>query len=174
MKRTLVYFWMLCSLINIISGCSLYAPKHVTGYTRDSVALPCYCTDGQARQNFVRWIFLTASPRINIWTYPDQVDYRYRDRVVISEGTRIFSLHLSHLSQRDEGSYRCEADGQYKDITLSVKGKFDHICPKHAKVWLPLGATKLHELSVTLQKVDLFHGIKMQNCRMSHFCAELC
>uniref|UniRef100_A0A0E9XMC4 Uncharacterized protein n=1 Tax=Anguilla anguilla TaxID=7936 RepID=A0A0E9XMC4_ANGAN len=26
------------------------------------------------------------------------------------------------------GTYRCEADGQHRDISLTVKGKFYHIC----------------------------------------------
>ncbi|KAJ8272728.1 hypothetical protein GJAV_G00092750 [Gymnothorax javanicus] len=123
MRTTLICLWLLNSLVHMISaGCSLYAPKHVTGYTGDSVVLPCYCTDGQAiRRTSVRWISFTVSPSIHIWTFPDEVDYRYRDRVVISEDTGNFSLHLSNLTQRDDGEYRCEADGQFRDITLTVK-----------------------------------------------------
>ncbi|KAJ8272752.1 hypothetical protein GJAV_G00093030 [Gymnothorax javanicus] len=48
MRTTLICLWLPNSLVHMISGCFLYAPEHVTGYTGDSVVLPCYCTGGQA------------------------------------------------------------------------------------------------------------------------------
>ncbi|KAJ8272730.1 hypothetical protein GJAV_G00092790 [Gymnothorax javanicus] len=119
MKRTLVYFSTVCSLINIISGCYLYAPEHVTGYTGGSAVLPCYCTDEPATS--VRWFFFAASTLTYLWTYPDQMDHRYRDRAVIPGDTVNFPLNLQHLTQRDAGVYRCQADEQFRDITLTVK-----------------------------------------------------
>ncbi|KAJ8272724.1 hypothetical protein GJAV_G00092690 [Gymnothorax javanicus] len=109
MRTTLICLWLLYSLVHMISGCSLYAPKHVTGYTGGSVVLPCYCIYGwTVRRKSDRWISYAVSPEIHIWTNPDKVDYRYRDRVAISKEGGNFTLHLSHLTQRDDGEYRCE------------------------------------------------------------------
>ncbi|KAJ8257168.1 hypothetical protein GJAV_G00182610 [Gymnothorax javanicus] len=122
MRTTLICLWLLNSLVHMTSGCSLYAPKHVTGFTGGSVVLPCYCTDGgEIRKKSLRWVSFTDSPAIIIWTY-QKVDRCYRDRVAISEDTGIFSLHLSGLTQKDAGWYRCEADKLlYRDISLTVK-----------------------------------------------------
>ncbi|KAJ8336763.1 hypothetical protein SKAU_G00379830 [Synaphobranchus kaupii] len=117
-----------------VKGCSLSAPEEVTGYTGGSVVLPCSCTDGRLILNSARWLFNPGPSDINLG--PQQVDDRYRGRVQHSATPGNLSLLLSHLTVSDEGTYRCEASRQtYKDIKLSVKGKFDHICPIACQGW---------------------------------------
>ncbi|XP_035285927.1 V-set and immunoglobulin domain-containing protein 1-like isoform X2 [Anguilla anguilla] len=107
----------------MISGCSLSAPTDVTGYTRGSVVLPCYCTEGQPTLNTARWIFNPGSSDIKLWSYPNNVHNRYKDRVCISATPGNLSLRLSDLILRDGGTYRCEASSSsFKDISLTVKG----------------------------------------------------
>ncbi|XP_064202228.1 muscle M-line assembly protein unc-89-like isoform X1 [Anguilla rostrata] len=122
MKTMLVCVWLVSSLIHMISGCSLSAPKEVTGYTRDSVVLPCYCTEGQPTPNTARWLINLSHSSIILWSYPNNVDDQYKDRVIISATPGNLSLRLSDLTLRDKGTYRCEADGNYRDISLTVKG----------------------------------------------------
>ncbi|KAJ8333417.1 hypothetical protein SKAU_G00414250 [Synaphobranchus kaupii] len=122
MKTVLVCVWLVNSLIHIISGCSLSAPKEVTGYTGGSVVLPCYCTDERAKPESAKWFFIQDSTFIMLELGPREVDDRYRDRVQHSDTPGNLSLILSRLTVSDEGTYMCEGDGQHKDIKLSVKG----------------------------------------------------
>ncbi|XP_035285215.1 hemicentin-1-like [Anguilla anguilla] len=105
-----------------VKGCSLSAPTEVTGYTGGSVVLPCYCTEGQPTLNNAKWFFHHGSSYIELWSYPTTVDDHYKYRVIISATPGNLSLRLSDLTLSDEGTYRCEADGQHRDIRLTVKG----------------------------------------------------
>ncbi|XP_064202219.1 obscurin-like isoform X11 [Anguilla rostrata] len=105
-----------------VKGCSLSAPKEVTGYTGGFVVLPCYCTEGQPTPNTARWSFLQDPSSIILWSYPNEVDDQYKDRVIISDTPGNLSLRLSVLTLSDKGFYRCETDGHFRDIFLTVKG----------------------------------------------------
>ncbi|XP_035285925.1 V-set and immunoglobulin domain-containing protein 1-like [Anguilla anguilla] len=122
LKTMLVCVWLVSSLIHMISGCSLYASTEVTGYTRGSVVLPCYCTEGQPTPNTARWSFSSGVSDITLWSYPNTVNDRFKDRVNISDTPGNLSLSLSDLTRSDGGTYSCEADGQHKNIRLTVKG----------------------------------------------------
>ncbi|XP_035285932.1 uncharacterized protein LOC118233921 [Anguilla anguilla] len=119
----LVCVWLVSSLIHMISGCFLPALTEVTGYTRDSVVLPCCCTEGQPTLNSARWIFSSRGSDITLWSYPNTVNDRYKDRVNISATPGNLSLRLSDLTLSDEGFYRCKASTAIdRDIRLTVKG----------------------------------------------------
>ncbi|XP_035285931.1 uncharacterized protein LOC118233920 [Anguilla anguilla] len=117
----LVCVWLVSSLIHMISGCSLSEPTEVTGYTGGSVVLPCYCTEGQPTLKSARWLFFLGGSHITLWSYPNTVNDLYKHRVNISKTPGNLTLHLSNLTPSDAGSYRCEADGQHRDIRLTVK-----------------------------------------------------
>ncbi|KAJ8268483.1 hypothetical protein COCON_G00136550 [Conger conger] len=120
METMLVCVWLVSSLIHTISGCSLSAPEGVTGYTGGSVLLPCFCTDGGTIPRSARWLFQPGPTMIILWSH-GRVDDRYKDRALISDSPGNMSLRLSDLTLSDWGTYWCEADGQFKDITLTVK-----------------------------------------------------
>ncbi|XP_064202212.1 obscurin-like isoform X4 [Anguilla rostrata] len=122
LKTMLVCIWLVSSLIHMISGCSLSASTEVTGYTRGSVVLPCYCTERQPTPNDGRWVFSSHGSDITLWPYPNTVNDRFKDRVIISDTPGNLSLSLSGLTLPDGGTYSCEADGQHRDISLTVKG----------------------------------------------------
>ncbi|XP_064176333.1 obscurin-like isoform X2 [Anguilla rostrata] len=122
LKTMLVCVWLVSSLIHMISGCSLSASTEVTGYTRGSVVLPCYCTEGQRTLKSARWVFSSCGSDIMLWSYPNTVNDRYKHRVIISSTPGNLSLRLSDLTRSDGGTYSCEADGQHRNIRLTVKG----------------------------------------------------
>ncbi|XP_035285929.1 uncharacterized protein LOC118233919 isoform X3 [Anguilla anguilla] len=107
----------------MISGCVLSdsEPIHITGFTGDSVVLPCACTDVQRKPEQVRW---TAHPGgQNTVIFPPSVNDRYKGRVQVLDSVSRgnLSLRLSDLTLSDRGTYRCEADVNYRDISLTVK-----------------------------------------------------
>ncbi|XP_064202234.1 uncharacterized protein LOC135260706 isoform X1 [Anguilla rostrata] len=126
LKTMLVCVWLVSSLIHMISACVLSdsEPIHITGFTGDSVVLPCACTDVQRKPESVEW---TAYPRdqstVIFSQNPPSVNDRYKHRVQvldsISPGN--LSLRLSDLTLSDGGPYRCKADGNHRDIRLTVK-----------------------------------------------------
>ncbi|KAJ8268479.1 hypothetical protein COCON_G00136510, partial [Conger conger] len=121
METMLLCVWLVSSLIHMISGCSLSAPGGVTGYTGGSVVLSCSCTDGGTIPGSARWLFQPGPSGITLWS-SGGVHNRYKDRALISDSPGNLSLRLSDLTLSDGGLYRCEADGQFEDITLTVKG----------------------------------------------------
>ncbi|KAJ8268484.1 hypothetical protein COCON_G00136560 [Conger conger] len=120
METMLVCVWLVSSLIHTISGCSLSAHRGVTGYTGGSVLLPCFCTDGGTITTSARWLFEPGPSTIILWSRGG-VDDPYKDRALISDSPGNMSLRLSDLILSDGGLYRCEAGGQFRDITLTVK-----------------------------------------------------
>ncbi|KAJ8268478.1 hypothetical protein COCON_G00136500 [Conger conger] len=121
METMLVCVWLVSSLIHMISGCSLSAPEGGTGYIGGSVLLPCFCTDGGTIPRSARWHFQPGPTSITLWS-SGGVHNRYKDRMLISDSPGNMSLHLSDLTLSDGGTYRCSADGLYRDIRLTVKG----------------------------------------------------
>ncbi|XP_035285921.1 hemicentin-1-like [Anguilla anguilla] len=126
MKTMLVCVWLVSSLNHMISGCVLSdsKPIDITGFTGDSVVLPCACTDVQRKPEKIQWIVRPGGQSTVIFSQnPPSVNDRYKHRVQvldsISPGN--LSLRLSDLTLSDEGDYRCEADGHYRDIRLTVK-----------------------------------------------------
>ncbi|KAF5887893.1 polymeric immunoglobulin receptor-like isoform X3, partial [Clarias magur] len=107
------------------TGCELVKKtgvEHVTVFTGESVVLPCVCTDIQNKSQGLKWQFF----RINQYqeVYPKQTGH-HRDRVklVSNNSPGNLSLLISHLTEEDQGDYRCSVHGDRKDIRLSVRGR---------------------------------------------------
>ncbi|KAJ8268477.1 hypothetical protein COCON_G00136490, partial [Conger conger] len=103
-----------------LPGCSLSAPGGVTGYTGGSVVLSCFCTDGEDNTGICQVAFQPGPSAITLWSRGG-VHNHYKDRALISDSPGNLSLRLSDLTLSDRGLYRCEVDGLFQDITLTVK-----------------------------------------------------
>ncbi|XP_035385192.1 polymeric immunoglobulin receptor-like isoform X2 [Electrophorus electricus] len=110
----------------IIKGCMLVGNLRtdvITAYTGDSVLLPCSCTDPHAKHESFTW--RKRNTNRNTWDVITSESEQYRNRVqmgtVHSPGN--LSLFISHLTEEDEGVYRCYPNQwNYKAIRLIIKG----------------------------------------------------
>ncbi|XP_061112368.1 uncharacterized protein LOC133137955 [Conger conger] len=96
----------------------------ITGFTGHSVVLPCACTDLQKKPEQIKWTADLGNQNTVIFPQgPTSGNDRYKHRVqlVDSVSPGNLSLRLSDLTLSDGGTYRCEADRHYRDITLTVK-----------------------------------------------------
>ncbi|XP_060763207.1 junctional adhesion molecule-like [Neoarius graeffei] len=108
-----------------VKGCELVKKaglEEVTGFTGESVVLPCVCTDLQDKPKSVQWNFITESGANNQKIYPEQTEY-YRNRVklVSKNSPGNLSLLISDLTEEDQGFYICSVQADTKSIRLSVK-----------------------------------------------------
>ncbi|XP_045571643.1 cell surface A33 antigen isoform X2 [Salmo salar] len=107
-----------------VKGCTLSDPRSrvVNGSPGQSVLLPCSCSKTQAKPPSFTWTKLRdhqTPERI-----PTQSDL-YKGRVNIFNNTAPgnLSLRLSHVTEDDQGWYRCQISREkYSDIKLTVKG----------------------------------------------------
>ncbi|XP_059386175.1 cell surface A33 antigen-like [Carassius carassius] len=118
-----------------IKGCDLDQNKpaaEITGYSGESVVLPCSCTELQAKPEQLTWTF-TAPNKNSEEIYPHEQSERVTGRVrllnEISPGN--LSLQISNLTKEDQGEYRCSVSSQqHINIRLCVQEElyFQLIC----------------------------------------------
>ncbi|KAI4901476.1 hypothetical protein NFI96_023099, partial [Prochilodus magdalenae] len=100
----------------------------ITAHIGGSVLLPCYCPDLQTTPETLIW-----RKYRDTWEEISRESGQYRNRVQLfhdhSPGN--LSLLISHLTEEDEGLYRCDVEeSDYTDINLTVKGKtFNSLVP---------------------------------------------
>ncbi|XP_061111558.1 V-set and immunoglobulin domain-containing protein 1-like [Conger conger] len=109
-----------------VKGCvfSDSGPIPITGFTGHSVVLPCACTDVQVKPKQIKWTAFRGNQNTVIFPLdPTSANDRYKNRVQLldSVSSGNLSLRLSDLTLSDGGTYRCSADGLYRDIRLTVK-----------------------------------------------------
>ncbi|KAI5094402.1 hypothetical protein C0J45_16126 [Silurus meridionalis] len=97
--------------------------EKVTGFTGESVVLPCVCTDLQNYPKRVTWEFNKNNHFQEI--YPKQTGHHSnRVKLVSKNPPGNLSLLLSDLTEEDQGTYICTAQADYRYLRLSVKGTF--------------------------------------------------
>ncbi|KAF5884785.1 neogenin-like isoform X7, partial [Clarias magur] len=105
-----------------VNGCELVKKtevEHVTVFTGESVVLPCSCTDIQDKPQGLKWEFTRNNQYQEI--YPKQTGrHRNRVKLVSNNSPGNLSLLISHLTEEDQGDYRCSVQNNPK-ITLYVK-----------------------------------------------------
>uniref|UniRef100_A0A8C8EK03 Ig-like domain-containing protein n=1 Tax=Oncorhynchus tshawytscha TaxID=74940 RepID=A0A8C8EK03_ONCTS len=117
-------------LLCVSTGCTLSGTNHplqeITAFTGQSVLLPCSCTVRQFDTPRLTWTKLTLGQEPVILTQSDL----YIDRVELLNRKHPgnLSVLLSHLTQDDQGDYRCTLEDSdnwdiERDIRLYVKGK---------------------------------------------------
>uniref|UniRef100_A0A4W4E0M2 Ig-like domain-containing protein n=1 Tax=Electrophorus electricus TaxID=8005 RepID=A0A4W4E0M2_ELEEL len=110
-----------------VKGCMLVEKKktdYITACTGDSVLLPCSCTDGHTKPESFTW--KKHNTNRNSWDVISSENEQYRNRVQLgtAHSPGNLSLHISHLTEEDEGVYRCYFNQwKYKNIKLTIKGE---------------------------------------------------
>ncbi|XP_066532187.1 cell adhesion molecule 4-like [Hoplias malabaricus] len=110
-----------------VKACDLVKSREtveVTGFSGESVVLPCSCTDPQTKPNTFRWEF---KPKKKTGVhhfeeiYPAQTG-QHRDRVrLTNQNSGDLSLLISHLTEEDQGEYSCSVQGDFKYVRLHVE-----------------------------------------------------
>ncbi|KAI5608459.1 hypothetical protein C0J50_6598 [Silurus asotus] len=102
-----------------VKGCELVKKtvvEEVTGFTGESVVLPCICTDLQDDPKTVTWELN------NIKIYSEQTGHHSnRIKLVSNNLPGNLSLLISDLTREDQGTYRCSVQDDHRDFRLYVK-----------------------------------------------------
>ncbi|XP_060769988.1 uncharacterized protein LOC132881495 isoform X2 [Neoarius graeffei] len=107
-----------------LPGCELVKAglEAVTGFTGESVVLPCVCTDLQDKPKSVKWAFTIESGTNYQEIYPEQTGHhRNRVKLVSKIPSGNLSLLISDLTEEDQGDYSCSVQADHKYFRLSVK-----------------------------------------------------
>ncbi|XP_072551855.1 polymeric immunoglobulin receptor-like isoform X3 [Salminus brasiliensis] len=109
-----------------VKACDLMKSGEIEEVTRisgESVVLPCSCTDLHYKPSNLTWSFnllRSGGPR-DVQIYPVQTE-QHRGRVTLTnQNPGNLSLHLSDLTEEDQGVYRCSVQGDVKDVRLFIK-----------------------------------------------------
>ncbi|XP_066580851.1 polymeric immunoglobulin receptor [Amia ocellicauda] len=144
---------LLVTVVQISTGCTVSdpGPTVISALSGASVLLSCSCADPRSQPGTLRWILNPGLSAIEIVDSDGTVHSRYTDRVrlfnSVSPGN--LSLLLSHLTERDQGDYRCEGSGSsYRDISLTVTG-CTLLGPGHTVISALSGASVLLPCSCT-------------------------
>ncbi|KAF5889312.1 neogenin-like isoform X7 [Clarias magur] len=117
--------YLVSVVFHVAAGCELVkktAVEEVTVFTGESVVLPCVCTDIQNKPQGLKWAFYRNNHAQEI--YPKQTGhYRNRVKLVSNNSPGNLSLLISHLTEEDQGNYRCFVQADSRDLRLSVKGR---------------------------------------------------
>ncbi|XP_072551846.1 uncharacterized protein [Salminus brasiliensis] len=109
-----------------VKACDLMKSGEIEEVTRisgESVVLPCSCTDLHYKPSTVKWTFipLRSGGPCDVQIYPVQTG-KHRGRVTLTnQNPGILSLHLSDLTEEDQGVYRCSVQQDFKDVRLFIK-----------------------------------------------------
>ncbi|XP_045075827.1 CXADR-like membrane protein isoform X1 [Coregonus clupeaformis] len=169
--------WISVFLISAIlhitagnEGCTLSGTnirlQEITAFTGQSVLLPCSCTVRQFDTPRLTWTKL--SQETVILTQSEL----YRDRVeqFNEKFPGNLSVLLSHLTQDDQGDYRCtikdrENRDEYRDIRLHVKGctlsdsnQLEIVRSRGQSVLLPCSCTELQAKPLRLTWTKFLDG----------------
>ncbi|XP_036420315.1 cell surface A33 antigen-like [Colossoma macropomum] len=125
--------FLLYSVLQESSGCTVERGLGavITKSVGDSVVLPCSCTNLQDDPQTVQWGFLERiiignyTAELSVFPQDGSQNQRYRNRVQRLNQNKPgdLSLIISHLTEKDEGTYLCCIKKTYsRAINLYVRG----------------------------------------------------
>ncbi|XP_076872550.1 junctional adhesion molecule-like [Brachyhypopomus gauderio] len=113
----------LLLVLHAADGCRLVGNQttnYITAYKRDSVLLPCSCTDTHTRPESFTWEKYNTNR--NTWDVISSEQYRNRVQLGTAHSPGNLSLLISPLTKEDEGMYVCNINkNTYKYIGLNVE-----------------------------------------------------
>ncbi|XP_066533825.1 uncharacterized protein [Hoplias malabaricus] len=121
----LLMFYLLFTGPQDSEECSLVKNKgqlSITAHPGGSVLLPCYCTDLLTKPDTFAWKRHKNKSGKYEAVKTNNVEYKDRAQLFNSHSPGNLSLLISHLRQRDQGRYRCDAkDKGYTDVRLVIE-----------------------------------------------------
>ncbi|KAK2883466.1 hypothetical protein Q8A67_017103 [Cirrhinus molitorella] len=98
-----------------VKGCDFVENRKtvaVTGYSGESVVLPCSCTELLAKPEQIQWLYFTENNYKEI--YPNEQIESHKNRVKLLNPNTPgnLSLQISALSTEDQGHYQCYVSSQ--------------------------------------------------------------
>ncbi|XP_052441677.1 uncharacterized protein LOC127983525 [Carassius gibelio] len=106
-----------------VKGCDLVENRKtlsVTGYSGESVALPCFCTELLAKPEQMQWNYLTENNYKEIYPKEQIENYKKRLKLLNPNTPGDLSLHISALRTEDRGEYQCVSSEQVVGFRLTV------------------------------------------------------
>ncbi|KAF7694370.1 hypothetical protein HF521_008123 [Silurus meridionalis] len=133
-----------------VKGCKLVntgKSVEVTGFTGESVVLPCFCTDLQDDPKTIKWEFDFRE------IYPEQTGH-HKNKLVNKNPSGTLSLLISDLTEEDQGFYCCNVQNDWTCVHLYVEvGKRETSIPSKEKdTTTPLSATSKTTQGENLQE----------------------
>ncbi len=115
----------------MFSGCDLVengATVSVTGYSGESVVLPCSCTELLAKPQQIQWMYLIENRYREIYPNEQMENYKKRVKLLNPNTPGTLSLHISALTTEDQGIYQCLVPPQqvvaFRLTVLHAEGSF--------------------------------------------------
>ncbi len=115
----------------MFSGCDLVENRRtvvVTGYSGESVVLPCSCTELLAKPQQIQWMYLIENRYREICPNEQMENYKKRVKLLNPNTPGTLSLHISALTTEDQGIYQCLVPPQqvvaFRLTVLHAEGSF--------------------------------------------------
>ncbi|XP_073790234.1 uncharacterized protein si:dkey-15j16.6 isoform X3 [Danio rerio] len=112
------YIPQQCDLVNKESKTG------VTGYSGESVVLPCWCTNLLSRPEHIQWMYWTENGYKEIYPNEEVESHKNRVKLLNQNTPGNLSLLISALTIKHQGTYYCTVlPQQHVYFTLNVKEK---------------------------------------------------
>ncbi|XP_049335642.1 polymeric immunoglobulin receptor isoform X3 [Astyanax mexicanus] len=116
-----------------VEGCDLVKSgedlEEVTGFSGESVLLPCSCSNLHSKPSTVTWKFASRESSADEEIYPNQ-NNQHRNRVrLTNQNSGNLTLLISDLTAEDHGHYRCSVQHDHKYIRLNIKVRETTVAP---------------------------------------------
>ncbi|XP_021324299.1 uncharacterized protein si:dkey-15j16.6 isoform X2 [Danio rerio] len=96
----------------------------VTGYSGESVVLPCWCTNLLSRPEHIQWMYWTENGYKEIYPNEEVESHKNRVKLLNQNTPGNLSLLISALTIKHQGTYYCTVlPQQHVYFTLNVKEK---------------------------------------------------
>ncbi|KAL1254695.1 hypothetical protein QQF64_016924, partial [Cirrhinus molitorella] len=106
-----------------VKGCDFVENRQtveVSGYSGESVVLPCSCTELLAKPEQIQWMYLIENQYKEIYPTEQIESHKNRVKLLNPNTPGNLSLHISALTTEDQGGYQCVSFQQVVGFRLAV------------------------------------------------------